>query len=84
MGDTVAPSANFDDSLPRLATGIPKLQNDIFEIWLANQIGVKRKNFPVFQLGICFYKNLSLQHIVLARVCPPQSIFPAVWLIQSH
>ena len=26
-------SANFDDSLPPLATGIPKLQNDIFEIW---------------------------------------------------
>ena len=30
---TGPPSANFDDTLPPLATGIPKLQNDIFEIW---------------------------------------------------
>ena len=32
-GGTVPPNANFDDSLPPLATGIPKLQNNIFEIW---------------------------------------------------
>ena len=32
-GTPIPPSANFDDNLPPLATGIPKLQNDIFEIW---------------------------------------------------
>ena len=32
-GGTDPPSANFDDSLAPLATGIPKLQNAIFEIW---------------------------------------------------
>ena len=26
-------SANFDENLPLLTTGIPELQNDIFEIW---------------------------------------------------
>ena len=54
MGDTVAPSANFDDSLPRLATGIPKLQNDIFEIWLANQIGVKKEKLSGFPVRYLF------------------------------
>ena len=31
-GGTVAPRANFDENLPPMATGIPKLQNNVFEI----------------------------------------------------
>ena len=31
-GGTVPPSANFDENLPPLATGIPKLQNNVFKI----------------------------------------------------
>ena len=42
MRGTVPPSANFDDYLPPLATGIPKLRTDIFEFGVANQVGVKK------------------------------------------
>ena len=31
-GASVAPNANFDENLPPLATGIPELQNNVFEI----------------------------------------------------
>ena len=49
---------------------------------VANEIGVKKDKLSSFPVRHLIDKNVPLQHIVLARVCPPQSIFPAAWLIQ--
>ena len=44
---------------------------------VANEIGVKKDKLSSFPVRHLIDKNVPLQHIVLARVCPPQSIFPA-------
>ena len=52
-GGHCPPSANYDDNFPPLATGIPKLQNEISKFGVANEIGGKKdklSSFPVRHL----------------------------------